>query len=93
MYDGATIFASGIENARLGGALMTQFFSREGAYELHVRYQNGIESVAEAMFPFEVVRGTSEARGGNGALYSAAGFFGGILLGVIPLIALRKREV
>jgi len=88
----STVFATGVHNARLGGALMTYKFPEVGEYELSVRYQNDGKKVAEAVFPLTVGRGTTSSKGAGGALYAALGFVGGLVLGVIPLMLLRRRK-
>jgi len=52
--DTSTVFATGVHNARLGGAIMTYVFPESGDYELSVRYQNDGENISETTFPIVV---------------------------------------
>lgn len=88
----STVFASGIYNARLGGALMTYKFPESGEYELSARFQDDGKSIAEGTFPVVVERGASRSVGSGRVVYAALGLLGGIILGSVPLMLLRRRR-
>jgi hypothetical protein len=79
--DNKTIFASGINNAEFGGARMTYSFPYEGAYEFSVRFQNGSESIAEAVFPIEVLPNSDKEGSQNWILTALLGALVGAVAG------------
>ncbi|PIR82859.1 hypothetical protein COU20_00045 [Candidatus Kaiserbacteria bacterium CG10_big_fil_rev_8_21_14_0_10_59_10] len=83
-----TVFAGGIHNARFGGARMTYLFPKSGSYELSVRYERGLESVAEASFPLVVL----PAEGGGTLRNLALAGIIGLLIGAAGSYALARRR-
>jgi hypothetical protein len=77
-----TVFASGIYNAEFGGARMTYSFPSEGAYEFSVRFQDGSESITEAVFPIEVLPNSDEEDSQNWVLTALLGALVGAVAGV-----------
>jgi len=91
--DTSTVFATGVHNARLGGAIMTYTFSESGNYELSVRYQNDGESVAAAVFPLSVEKSSN----GKGDEISSLknlilGFLGVLLVVIFIILGMRKNR-
>lgn len=76
--DDTTVFASGIHNARLGGALMTYTFPTAGSYNLIVRFQDDGRAVAQATFPLEVKKGKNDTTQQN-IQFAVAGLLGAIV--------------
>ncbi|PCI30219.1 hypothetical protein COB52_01775 [Candidatus Kaiserbacteria bacterium] len=75
--DKSTVFATGVYNAKFGGATMTYRFPEAGQYTLSARFQNNGDSVAEATFPLEVEKGIADENHNSVILY---GFFSFLLL-------------
>lgn len=89
--DTATVLATGVHNADLGGALMTYKFPSSGEYKLSARFQNNGENVAEGVFPLTVEQGTADIEGDRGILYAVFALLVGLALGLIPFILIRRR--
>ena len=90
--DTSTVFATGVHNARLGGALMTYKFPGAGQYELSVRYQNDGKNVVEATFPLVVEQGEVEQGGRGKITYIVLGFLGGLVLSSVPFMLMRRNR-
>lgn len=84
--DGTTMFASGVHNAEFGGSRMTYVFPEAGEYELSVRYERGLDTVAEATFPFTVA-----PKEGSGAFrIPAMAALVGVLIGTAGVYFIRR---
>lgn len=90
--DTSTVFATGVHNADLGGALMTYKFPSSGDYKLSARFQNNGESLVEGVFPLTVVKGSSESGGANSLFYSTLGLLGGLVLGAFLVTFIRRLK-
>jgi len=66
--DGTTILATGVYNAEFGGARTTYAFPEPGAYELSARYEDGTNSIAEAVFAIEVMPNPNKNQKGADAV-------------------------
>lgn len=86
-----TVFAGGVNNARLGGTVMTYVFPETGEYELSARYQNNEESIVEAVFPL-IVYGAFGSSQTNHVVYATMGFAGGFILSMALMLFLRHRK-
>jgi len=81
------VFAGGLYNAEFGGPRLVYAFPEAGAYTIHVRYENGTETIVETSFPLTVEGGTSVL--GNTAFIGAGLLLVGILIGVVSKRFLR----
>jgi len=88
--DSSTVFATGVHNARLGGALMTYKFPHAGEYELSVRFQNDGENIAEASFPLTVASGEGSEK--DILVYVFIGFLLGAVIGIASLVVVRRSR-
>ena len=86
--DDATVFASGIYNARLGGALMTYHFPYAGDYELIARFQNDGTAIATGTFDLTVADTRSSTH--DGWAYAIAGAVGAVFALVLSRIIRRR---
>ena len=79
----STVFATGVHNARIGGALLTYRFPAAGEYTLIARFQNNGTSVTEVEFPISVDpgKGSIDSSLIIAAITLALGFVLGILFG------------
>ena len=74
----STVFATGVHNARIGGALLTYRFPEAGEYTLVTRFQNNGVSIAEVEFPISVITG---GHGTDANLVAAAALVVGLVFG------------
>jgi len=87
--DDRTILATGIHNAEFGGARITYTFAESGAYEFSARYEKGIDSIAEATFPIEVLPNPSEGSGSVNIIFLGVVGILGIGVGAITTRLLK----
>ena len=91
--DKSTVFATGIYNASLGGAIMTYTFPGTGEYELSARFQDDGKSIVEATFPLVVTSGASRLGENGSVIVSVLSFFGGAILSMMIFAFMRRQGI
>jgi len=87
--DDRTILATGIHNAEFGGARITYIFTEPGAYEISARYEEGVDSIAEATFPIEVLPNPNGGSGNVNIIFLVIAGIVGIGVGAIATRLLK----
>ncbi len=93
--EGVVVLATGVHNAEFGGPRLSYMFPSEGVYTISARYENGMESLAEASFPLTVVPASAGSLFGSFKLEGAYGFGAmGFLIGcLVTFLLIRRRRM
>lgn len=92
--DKKLLFAGGIVKASIGKTAMTYVFPQAGAYTLTVRFQNRDNALAEAVFPITIEPALLDSKDGSsvGMAYVIVAGIGGLIIGFLAALILRKRS-